>query len=136
VLVKTITQSTLASPVDRLAVGYQLKIHLLGISPQISRRGLVRVDTTLAELHHIFQVVMGWENWHLHRFHLWGKDYGLSYAGARGMPMIPGGSTWAFSHGGSTTSSRIPTTLATTGNTRCRWKNYCRRRLCRLLRFV
>ncbi len=24
---------------------------------------------------------MGWENWHLHCFHLWGKDYGLSYAG-------------------------------------------------------
>lgn len=42
---------------------------------------LVRGDTTLAELHHIFQVVMGWENWHLHSFHLWGKDYGLSYAG-------------------------------------------------------
>ncbi|MGI4736854.1 MAG: plasmid pRiA4b ORF-3 family protein [Janthinobacterium lividum] len=78
---KTITHSTLASTVDRLAVGYQLKIHLLGISPQISRRVLVRSDTTLAELHHIFQLVMGWENWHLHRFHLWGKDYGISYAG-------------------------------------------------------
>jgi len=58
-------------------VGYQLKIHLLGIS----RRVLVRSNTSLAELHHIFQVVMGWENWHLHSFHLWGKDYGLSYAG-------------------------------------------------------
>ena len=32
---------------------YQLKIHLLGISPQISRRVLVRGDTTLAELHHV-----------------------------------------------------------------------------------
>jgi hypothetical protein len=62
-------------------VGYQLKIHQLGISPQISRRVLMRGDTTLAELHYIFQVVMGWENWHLHSFHLWGKDYGLSYAG-------------------------------------------------------
>jgi len=77
---KTITQSTPASTVDRPVVGYQLKIHLLGISPQISRRVLVRGDTPLAELHHIFQVVMGWENWHLHRFHLWGKDYSLSYA--------------------------------------------------------
>ena len=66
---------------DRLAGVYQLKIHLLGISPQISRRVLVRGDTTLAELHHVFQVVMGWENWHLHSFHLWGKDYGMSYAG-------------------------------------------------------
>jgi len=78
---KAITQSTSTLTPDHLAVGYQLKIHLLGISPQISRRVLVRGDTTLAELHHVFQVAMGWENWHLHRFHLWGKDYGLSYAG-------------------------------------------------------
>ena len=75
------TQSTPASTPDHLAVGYQLKIHLLGISPQISRRVRVRSDTTLAELHPVFQVVMGWENWNLHCFHLWGKDYGLSYAG-------------------------------------------------------
>ncbi|WP_092743979.1 IS1096 element passenger TnpR family protein [Hymenobacter psychrophilus] len=47
-------------------MGATIKIHLLGISPQISRRVLVRGDTTLAELHHIFQVAMGWENWHLH----------------------------------------------------------------------
>ena len=66
---------------DHLAAVYQLKVHLVGISPQICRRVLVRGDTTLAELHHIIQVVMGWENRHLHSFHLWGKDYGLSYAG-------------------------------------------------------
>ena len=35
---------------DRLAAVYQLKIHLLGISPQISRRVLVRGDTTLVAL--------------------------------------------------------------------------------------
>ncbi|MBC6992338.1 IS1096 element passenger TnpR family protein [Hymenobacter sp. BT491] len=51
------TPSTLVSPVDHLAVGYELKIHLLGISSQISRRVLVQGDTILAELHHIFQVV-------------------------------------------------------------------------------
>ena len=38
-------------------------------------------DTNLAELYHVFQVVMGWENWHLHSFHLWGKEYGILYAG-------------------------------------------------------
>ena len=63
---------------DRLAAVYQLKIHLVGISPHIYRRVLVRGDTTLAELHH---VAMGWENWHLHRFKLWGKEYGIPYAG-------------------------------------------------------
>ena len=43
----------------RLAAVYQLKIHLVGISPHIVRRVLVRGDTTLAELHHVFQVAMG-----------------------------------------------------------------------------
>ncbi|OWP61577.1 hypothetical protein CDA63_18715 [Hymenobacter amundsenii] len=42
---------------NRLAAVYQLKIHLVGISPQICRRVLVRGDTTLAELHHVFQIV-------------------------------------------------------------------------------
>ena len=63
---------------DRLAAVYQLKIHLLGISPQICRRVLVRGDTTLAALHHVFQVVMDWENWHLHRFKLCGKEWRAS----------------------------------------------------------
>ena len=78
-----ITQSptTIGSTSDHLIAVYQLKLYLVGISPQISRRVLVRGDTTLAGLHYLFQVVMGWENWHLHRFPLWGKDYGLSYAG-------------------------------------------------------
>lgn len=52
------TPFTPALPVDRLAVGYQLKLHLPGISPQISRRVLGRGHTTLAELHHVFQVVL------------------------------------------------------------------------------
>jgi Plasmid pRiA4b ORF-3-like protein len=68
---------------DRLAAVYQLKIHLLEISPQICRRVLVRGDTTLAELHHVFQVVMRWGNWHLHSFKLWGKEYGMPYTGGR-----------------------------------------------------
>ena len=60
---------------------YHLKIQLLGISPQIFRRLAVGADTTLAQLHHILQVVMGWENWHLHSFHIWGKQYGIRYGG-------------------------------------------------------
>lgn len=42
---------------------------------------LVRGDTSLAELHHVFQVAMGWENWHLHSFKRWGKEHGILYAG-------------------------------------------------------
>ena len=66
---------------DRPAVVYQLKIHLVGISPHIYQRVLVRGDTSLAELHHVFQVAVGWENGHLHHFKLWGKRYGIPYAG-------------------------------------------------------
>ncbi|OGX89629.1 hypothetical protein BEN47_19595 [Hymenobacter lapidarius] len=73
--------AAILSGIDRLAAVYQLKIHLLGISPQIGRRVLVRGDTTLAEPHHVFQVVMRWDNWHLHSFKLWGKEYGMPYVG-------------------------------------------------------
>lgn len=46
---------------------YQLKITLDGIMPPIWRRILVG-DVTLYKLHKILQAVMGWENYHLHRF--------------------------------------------------------------------
>ncbi len=75
------TAAAISSGSDQLAAVYQLKIHLVGISPQICRRVLVRGDTTLAELHHVFQITMGWDNWHLHSFKLWGKEYGIPYAG-------------------------------------------------------
>lgn len=75
------TSPTAALNTGQLVEGYQLKLYLVSISPQIYRRVLVRGDTTLAELHHIFQVAMGWENWHLHSFHLWGTEYGICYEG-------------------------------------------------------
>jgi hypothetical protein len=53
---------------------YQLKIVLTGISPMIWRRLLVRSSTTIAELHYIIQIAMGWEDEHLNRFHIYGKD--------------------------------------------------------------
>lgn len=60
---------------------FQLKIHLLGINPQIYRRIQIRGDTSIALLHHVFQVAMGWDNYHLHSFHIWGKEYGIPYSG-------------------------------------------------------
>ncbi len=65
----------------RLAGGHRFKSPLLGGRPPSCRRVLVRGDSTLAELHHFFQVMMGWENWPLHQFQLWGKAYGNSCAG-------------------------------------------------------
>ncbi len=61
---------------------YQLKITLRGISPLIWRRVLVRSDTTIAHLHAIVQITMGWENLHLHRFRIQGRAYGVARLGS------------------------------------------------------
>jgi hypothetical protein len=63
------------------AIVYQLKVALRGISPLIWRRLLVSADTSLADLHHILQLVMGWTNSHLHRFLIHGQAYGSAYDG-------------------------------------------------------
>jgi hypothetical protein len=54
---------------------FQLKITLLDIEPPIWRRIQTR-DCTLDELHDVLQVVMGWENSHLHRFEINGQVFG------------------------------------------------------------
>src|SRR5687768_15790980 len=60
---------------------YQLKVSLREISPLIWRRLLVTSDTTVAHLHAILQTAMGWEDVHLHRFRIHGKEYGISRMG-------------------------------------------------------
>jgi Plasmid pRiA4b ORF-3-like protein len=60
---------------------YQLKIFILDISPMIWRRVKVRSDSTIADLHYIIQIAMGWTDSHLHRFVIHGKDYGVAQIG-------------------------------------------------------
>lgn len=55
----------------------QLKVTLKNVKPAIWRRVLVSEATTLAELHMIVQVVMGWQNSHLHAFTIHGQRFGL-----------------------------------------------------------
>jgi hypothetical protein len=55
---------------------YQLKVTLNHSKPPIWRRIQVRGDTTLARLHDILQVVMGWHDYHLHAFRVDGVEYG------------------------------------------------------------
>ena len=62
---------------------YQLRIVLRGISPLIWRRLLVRSDTTLAQLHRMIQIIFEWSNKHLHRFHVFGKNFGSNGADTR-----------------------------------------------------
>lgn len=46
----------------------QLKVTLIGAEPAIWRRIQVPARLTLKKLHEIIQVVMGWQNSHLHQF--------------------------------------------------------------------
>ena len=64
---------------------YQLKIVLVGISPMIWRRIKVSSDITIADLHYIIQIVMGWKEEHLHKFLIHGVHYGISYPGTGGL---------------------------------------------------
>jgi len=68
---------------------YQVKITLNDVDPPVWRRVQVG-DCSLAELHHIIQVCMGWENYHLYAFEVDGVEYsdpvsgdGLDYCDSR-----------------------------------------------------
>lgn len=47
----------------------------------IWRRLRIPGSTSLADFHQIIQIVFGWDDDHLHRFHIYGKDYGIAYLG-------------------------------------------------------
>ena len=62
---------------SELEAVYQLKVTLDGIRPLIWRRIQVRGDITLFKLHKILQVVMGWDDYHLHKFVIEDEDYSV-----------------------------------------------------------
>jgi len=47
---------------------YQLKVTLVDSQPAIWRRFQVNKEATLLKLHDILQIVMGWDDAHLHEF--------------------------------------------------------------------
>lgn len=47
---------------------YQLKITLRDSKPPIWRRVQVKSSITLPKLHQLIQIIMGWQNYHLHHF--------------------------------------------------------------------
>jgi len=61
---------------------YCMKIALHGITPMVWRRLRVPGNTSLAVLHHVIQILFNWDEYNLHQFHIYGKDYGLNYIGA------------------------------------------------------
>ncbi len=54
---------------------YQLKITIEGSKPPIWRRIHVKGKDKLSDLHDIIQIIMGWENEHLHQFEIDGEYY-------------------------------------------------------------
>jgi hypothetical protein len=65
-------------------VVYQLRVVLRGISPLIWRRLLVPGDQTIADLHVVLQVALGWSDEHLNHFVIHGREYGISHLGGIG----------------------------------------------------
>lgn len=57
---------------------YLLKIKMMDIEPEISRRFVVPAWITLDRLHDVIQIVMGWTDSHLHTFTIGKKIYGES----------------------------------------------------------
>ena len=60
---------------------YQLHILLLQINPPIWRRLHVRSDSSIATLHCLLQIAFDWSDFHLHRFVIRGKEYGVRRRG-------------------------------------------------------
>jgi len=52
-----------------------LKVVLEGTDPPVWRRVLVRSNISLAELHHVLQRAMGWQDAHLHQFRVGNTTY-------------------------------------------------------------
>jgi hypothetical protein len=53
-----------------------LEIELLSVTPRVWRRVRVPATFTLADLHHVIQIVMDWRDYHLHLFEVGGREYG------------------------------------------------------------
>ncbi|MBF0594683.1 MAG: plasmid pRiA4b ORF-3 family protein [Candidatus Omnitrophica bacterium] len=62
-------------------VVYQFKVSLDHVRPSVWRRIQVKSDITLKRLAATLLVVMGWENNHLHEFHIGGRRIGLAHDG-------------------------------------------------------
>jgi len=56
---------------------YQLKITLKNVRPPVWRRVVVPGRITLARLHEVVQVAMGWTDTHLHQWEVGDREYGI-----------------------------------------------------------
>ena len=59
----------------------QLKLLLRDVHPAVWRRAKLADNLSIADLHRVIQLLMGWDDDHLHRFRIHGRDYGIAYIG-------------------------------------------------------
>ena len=59
----------------------QLKFLLRDVHPAVWRRVRLADDLSIADLHQVIQLLMRWDDDHLHRFRIHGRDYGIACAG-------------------------------------------------------
>jgi hypothetical protein len=62
---------------ELVAVDAQLQIRLRHVKPAVWRRVIVPETITLAKLHTVIQVAMGWTDSHLHQYLIDGQIYGM-----------------------------------------------------------
>ena len=54
---------------------------LRDVHPAVWRRVRLMGSLSIAELHRVVQLLMGWDDDHLHRFRIHGRQYGIAYIG-------------------------------------------------------
>ena len=59
----------------------QLKVLLRDVHPAVWRRVRLADSLSIADLNRIIQLLMGWDDNHLHHFRIHGRDYGIAYIG-------------------------------------------------------
>jgi pRiA4b ORF-3-like protein len=66
--------------------GFELDVTLHGVTPAIWRRLRVAASLTLRELHHVLQISVGWDDTHLHEFHIADSRYGMVLPNEKPIP--------------------------------------------------
>ena len=59
----------------------RLKLLLRDVHPAVWRRFKLADSLSIADLHRVIQLLMGWDEDHLHRFCIHGPDYGIAHVG-------------------------------------------------------
>ena len=59
----------------------RLKLLVRDVHRAIWRRVKLADSLSIADLHRAIQLLMGWDDDHLHRFRIHGRDYGIAYVG-------------------------------------------------------